>query len=290
MGRPIKQTADYFPHMAVPGKTLFILQNQFGNDGYAFWFKLLELLCVSDGHSYDCSKPADFEFLTAKTGVSSEKTQQIMQLLYELEAIDQGLWKQHRIIWVQNLVNNLSPVYRQRRTPLPPKPVSSVINAVSSDDNTGSCGVSNIDNCQSSRESRLDKSKVNKSREDDDPLPPTTPAENLSSSSSENQEDDLPEDENIFTLYEQEVGELTPGISELLKDAEMEYPAEWIAGAIKLAATQNKRNWSYIKGILDNCKAENHAPGDGKGKAPPGRNDDPDKYVKGRYGHVVKRS
>ncbi|MFA5079932.1 MAG: DnaD domain protein, partial [Dehalococcoidia bacterium] len=75
-------------------------------------------------------------------------------------------------------------------------------------------------------------------------------AENLSSSSSENQEDCLPEDGNIFTLYEQEIGDLTPGISELLKDAETEYPSEWISGAIKLAATQNKRNWSYIKGIL----------------------------------------
>jgi hypothetical protein len=33
-GRKEKQTADYFPHMATSGKTLFILESSFGNDGY----------------------------------------------------------------------------------------------------------------------------------------------------------------------------------------------------------------------------------------------------------------
>lgn len=282
-GRPTKQTVDFFPHRAVGGKTLYILESQFGNDGYAFWFRLLELLCISEGHFYSCQNPADFQFLAAKTGLSAEKTELILKVLCDVEAIDPDLWTKHRVIWVQKLVNNFEGVYRQRRTTLPSKPIINNNNPISNTDKS----ISSDDKCQSLRKTRLDKTRLDKTREDDDPLPPATPAENLSSSS-ENQEDDLKTDGTIFQLYEQEIGELTAGIGDLLKEAESEYPAEWITGAIKLAATHNKRNWSYIKGILENCKAENHSPGNGKGKAPPG-SDDPNKYVKGKYGHVVQR-
>ena len=44
MARPAKTSVDYFPHMAHSGKTIAILEARWGNDGYAFWFKLLELL------------------------------------------------------------------------------------------------------------------------------------------------------------------------------------------------------------------------------------------------------
>lgn len=44
MARPTKTSVDYFPHMTHSGKTIAILEARWGNDGYAFWFKLLELL------------------------------------------------------------------------------------------------------------------------------------------------------------------------------------------------------------------------------------------------------
>lgn len=55
MGRSNRQTADYFPHyVGEKSRTKFILEKNWGNDGYAFWFKLLELLCAADGQYYDC--------------------------------------------------------------------------------------------------------------------------------------------------------------------------------------------------------------------------------------------
>ena len=36
MARPKKQTVDYFPHFVKGGRTIFILENKFGNDGYAY--------------------------------------------------------------------------------------------------------------------------------------------------------------------------------------------------------------------------------------------------------------
>ncbi|MCX7838814.1 MAG: DnaD domain protein [Anaerolineae bacterium] len=61
---------------------------------------------------------------------------------------------------------------------------------------------------------------------------------------------------NIFALYEQNIGLLTPLIVEELKEAEREYPSEWIAEAIRLAVEHNKRNWRYARAILERWKTE----------------------------------
>jgi len=71
--------------------------------------------------------------------------------------------------------------------------------------------------------------------------------------------------QNIYALYEQNIGALTPLIADALKDAERTYGAEWIADALKLAVTNNKRNWKYCEAILKRWKVE----GKDDGSAPP---------------------
>ena len=56
---------------------------------------------------------------------------------------------------------------------------------------------------------------------------------------------------NVFTLYEQNIGPLTPMIAETLRDAERQYPASWIKEAIELAVRSNVRKWTYIDAILE---------------------------------------
>jgi len=97
------------------------------------------------------------------------------------------------------------------------------------------------------------------------------------------QTEDLPD---IFTLYEENIGMLTPIIAEELKDAEKLYPNTWIRDAIKKATNQNKRKWNYISAILERWSA------DGKDDGAYRRDtekEDPDKYIKGKYGHMVRR-
>jgi DNA replication protein len=55
---------------------------------------------------------------------------------------------------------------------------------------------------------------------------------------------------NIFSLYEQNIGILTPLISEQLQDASTAYPEEWITEAFRIAVERNVRNWRYIEAIL----------------------------------------
>ena len=123
MSRPYKTTVDYFPHYCSSGKTLFTLQNQYGNDGYAFWFKLLELLGATVGHYYDYNKPSSWRFLLAKTSVSEEVAISIIDTLIDLNAIDREL-AANKVIWSQNFIDNLADVYKRRQIALPLRPDS----------------------------------------------------------------------------------------------------------------------------------------------------------------------
>ena len=91
---------------------------------------------------------------------------------------------------------------------------------------------------------------------------------------------------DIFTLYEENIGMLTPIIAEELKEAEKLYPEIWIKEAIKKAANQNKRKWSYISAILERWSTEGKDDGAYRRDA---KKEDPDKYIKGKYGHMVRR-
>ncbi len=59
---------------------------------------------------------------------------------------------------------------------------------------------------------------------------------------------------NIFTLYEQNIGTLTPMIADQLRDAEQIYPAAWFVDAIEIAVGNNVRKWNYVRQILENWR------------------------------------
>ena len=121
MARPAKVKVDYFPHVTHTGKTIAILEAGWGNDGYAFWFKLLELLGDSNSFSCDCNRSADWEYLLSKTRVSETVALAILDKLAEIEAIDAELWMQ-KIVWSDHFVSNLAPVFERRKSEAPHKP------------------------------------------------------------------------------------------------------------------------------------------------------------------------
>lgn len=159
MARPKKQTVDYFPHIIKQGKTMTILENKFGNDGYAFWFKLLEILGSTDGHLYEYRNTTDKEFLHAKTLVSEDTAKEILNLLAELNAIDQELWEEN-IIWCDNFIDNIEDAYSRRKVNVPHKPTMSEVNVGRNPADEDKCN----DNDDINSQSKVNKSKVNKSK------------------------------------------------------------------------------------------------------------------------------
>jgi DNA replication protein len=91
---------------------------------------------------------------------------------------------------------------------------------------------------------------------------------------------------DIFTLYEQNIGMLTPMIADELRDAEKLYPEDWIRDAVKEAVLHNKRSIKYITKILENWSVEGRSDGTYQRDT---KKTGPDKYFKGKYGHMVRR-
>jgi DnaD/phage-associated family protein len=62
--------------------------------------------------------------------------------------------------------------------------------------------------------------------------------------------------DNVFQLYEANIGPITPLVAEALQEAEQLYPYEWLEEALREAAELNKRSWRYASRILERWATE----------------------------------
>lgn len=122
MSIQVQNTVDYFPHIATGGKTIFFLEKLYGNDGYAFWFKLLECLATTNNHFLDMRDGTGMEYLCAKANVSIEKGKMILDQLSRLDAIDKELWDEG-VVWSKNFLDGVASVYKNRKRNSPLKPI-----------------------------------------------------------------------------------------------------------------------------------------------------------------------
>lgn len=90
---------------------------------------------------------------------------------------------------------------------------------------------------------------------------------------------------NIFVLYEQNIGPLTPIVADELRDAEQTYPPRWIEEAIQKAAENNVRKWRYILSILERWRQEGKQDGIGRRDSQKERQ----KPVPEEYKDIIKR-
>ncbi len=89
---------------------------------------------------------------------------------------------------------------------------------------------------------------------------------------------------NIYKLYEQNIGMLTPMIAEELKLAEQEYPPQVILDAFRIANENNVRKWSYVRAILEDWTREGKHE---ETRRYPARKRKP--FVQGEFADTVKR-
>jgi DNA replication protein len=92
---------------------------------------------------------------------------------------------------------------------------------------------------------------------------------------------------DIYSLYEQNIGMITPMVADKLREAEESYSSEWIQEAFTEAVLNNKRNWKYIERILERWATEGKD--DGKFGRYTKKERDPNRFIRGKYGHMVER-
>jgi len=97
----------------------------------------------------------------------------------------------------------------------------------------------------------------------------------------------LEEPPNIFRLYEQNIGSLTPMIADALGEAEDSYSTEWIQDAFRIAVENNKRSWRYVEAILKRWEREGRDVR--KGKEYSGDSEETRRrYVEGEFSDFVE--
>lgn len=92
---------------------------------------------------------------------------------------------------------------------------------------------------------------------------------------------------NIFALYEQNIGLLTPLIADQLRDLEKSYPPDWIDEAFTIAVAGNKRALRYIQAILKRWEMEGK---DERTHEARGRDSESDlrrKYIPDEYSDII---
>jgi len=95
----------------------------------------------------------------------------------------------------------------------------------------------------------------------------------------------IPNKSNVFKLYEENIGALTPLLSYMLKEAEALYPAAWFEEAFEIAVSRNVRNWKYIEAILRRWK-EN---GKDERRDSKDSGTDAKRYTEGEFSEFFKR-
>ena len=114
MARPQRNNVDYFPFLCKEGKTLFYLEETYGNDGFAVFIKLLRELARTDFHYLDMSKNTTKMFLSAKCKVSKDVLESIICDLVELDKFDAKLWSENSIVWCQDFIDGIQDAYAKR--------------------------------------------------------------------------------------------------------------------------------------------------------------------------------
>lgn len=89
---------------------------------------------------------------------------------------------------------------------------------------------------------------------------------------------------NIYRLYEEHIGPLTPIIAEALKEAEATFPDNWIAEAFQISVKNNVRKWRYIEVILQRWQEEGRD--DRTDQRDP--EEDRKKYAEGEYSDFIE--
>lgn len=121
MARPKKEGMDYFPHDvdASNDEKIEMLEILYGNDGYSFYFKMLERIyknknfcLVSDAET----REEMFQILSKKFNMDYEKFQKILNSCFKYKLFDKELYETQGIITNESILKRSKVVTDKRKS------------------------------------------------------------------------------------------------------------------------------------------------------------------------------
>ena len=168
MARTVKNNCDYFPHLTTMRnhKKIKALRNKFGQVlGYAFWSMFVEYLTEQDGTEIENSE-MEFEMFSGELGVSVTEIRELINYCIKIELL---FLSEENFIYSESLNDNLQPVFDKR------KRSKDSSKTRKRRENGSFCDSNSIVTGETTAETphiKVDKSRVNKSKEREKELSP----------------------------------------------------------------------------------------------------------------------
>lgn len=117
MARPQKQGLDYFPHDtdAAGDDKIEIMRALYGNDGYAFYFILLERIYQTDHTELDVSDPEIIQILAKKVAVTEQQFADMLQTALKWHLFDPDAYATRHVLTSNGAKARVRPVLWKRQ-------------------------------------------------------------------------------------------------------------------------------------------------------------------------------
>ena len=228
MARPIKEGLDYFPHDtdAVNDEKLEALRALYGNDGYAFYFILLERIYRTNDAELDVSDAETIQILSRKVAVTTEEFMQMLETAFRWKCFDREAYEKRGVLTSNGIKKRTSVVVEKRATMRDKyqKKKEEVSDAETREET----------------EQKPDKVKKRKEKESKEKHDNKAASSAIVNSFNENIHPITPIEYEKLTAY------LDDGFDHIV-----------ILYAIERAVTAGKRNLAYIEGILKRLREAN---------------------------------
>jgi hypothetical protein len=116
MARPRKEGMEYFPHDtdAVSDEKIEALRALYGNDGYAFYFILLERIYRTSSFELDVSDAETRQILARKVGVTLQKFEEMLSTALKHGCFDRREYEDRQVLTSNGIKRRAEPVVRKR--------------------------------------------------------------------------------------------------------------------------------------------------------------------------------
>ena len=125
MSRPESKNVFYFPHYTKSTIELDLIEHKYNSEGYKAYYRLQELVADADYHRLSLATQDEKDMFELGMNCKQEVVDDVIRILLDRGRIDRELWENESVIWMQDFVETLKPVYLNRRKPLPDKNIVS---------------------------------------------------------------------------------------------------------------------------------------------------------------------
>ena len=116
MARPTKLYLDYFSHDtdATNDEKMDMFRSMYGNDGYAFYFIILEKVYRTENAMIDLSKQIFVVGLAKRLLITVEKFNEMLETAFELEMFNRELYETEKKLTSNGIQKRFADVMKQR--------------------------------------------------------------------------------------------------------------------------------------------------------------------------------